>query len=48
MTDAVAIALSFISAIVTMIPTSPFMFLFGLVIVLVIADSIYKWVKGGA
>ena len=47
MNEAVSQAINFIIAILDQIPSSPFMFLIGLAIVLIIIRNIYSIVLGG-
>lgn len=47
MVEAVNLALTFWTTIMSELPNTPFFFLFALAIVLIIANNIFAWVKGG-
>lgn len=44
MDTAVNLALTFLTTILGLVPNSPFMFLFGLAIVLTLANHIFYWI----
>lgn len=47
MPAAIQVILQFWQTVVIDIPNTPFIYLFALAIVLVIANNIYFWVRGG-